>query len=79
MKALARIAKAITAALSAASAAAVASGLDGTITNGEWLTIALAAIGAGYATWQVKNASAEPVPPVAPAADEHAGLEDRMP
>jgi len=67
MRALAKIAKALTAGLSAASAAAVASGLDGTITNGEWLTIGVAAIGAGYATWQtpwLPDGTRAPRPPV---------------
>jgi hypothetical protein len=52
MQAVAHVAKAITGAVSAASAAAVSAGLDGTITNGEWLTILVSAIGAGYAVWQ---------------------------
>jgi hypothetical protein len=52
MQAIARVAKAITGGISAASAAAVSAGLDGTITGGEWLTILVAAIGASYAVWQ---------------------------
>jgi hypothetical protein len=53
--ALGRVAKALTACFSAASAAAVAASLDQQITAGEWITIAVAGIGAGLATYGVRN------------------------
>jgi hypothetical protein len=55
---LGRVAKALTAALSAASAAAVAACLDGAVTAGEWVTIVVAGVGAGLATYGVRNGPA---------------------
>ena len=55
MDKLARAAKAFTAALGGASAAAVTAGQDGVITGLEWLTIAGSAVAVGYATWRVPN------------------------
>jgi hypothetical protein len=48
---LARVGKALVACIGAAGAAAVTAGQDGTITSADWLTIVLAGITVGLATW----------------------------
>jgi hypothetical protein len=58
MPALATIAKALTAGLAGASAAAVTAAQDGTVTGAEWVTILAAAVVAGYAVYRVPNAEA---------------------
>jgi hypothetical protein len=50
---VARVAKALTAAVGAAGAAAVSAAQDGEITAADWVTV-------GVATWGVPNASAPP-------------------
>lgn len=60
MDKLARIAKAFVAAGTTASGTVVVAAQDGTVTWQEWLTIGLAAVGAGYATWRVPNRTTPP-------------------
>jgi hypothetical protein len=52
---MAKIRKALIAALAGASAAAVAAAQDGQITATEWLTILGSAVVAGYAVWRIPN------------------------
>jgi len=57
MATLAHVRKALTGALAGAVAAIAAAAPDG-VTGTEWLTIAIAAVVAGYAVWQIPNAPA---------------------
>lgn len=53
-----KIAKALTAALAAGSAAAVTAVQDGVLTTGEGVTLVLAVLGALGVVWSVPNAKA---------------------
>lgn len=53
---LATIRKALVAAVGAASTAVVTAAQDGAVTGAEWLTVAAAAVVAGYAVYRVPNA-----------------------
>jgi hypothetical protein len=58
MQYLTQAAKAVVAALTAASAAAVTAAQDGQVTALEWVTIAGAAVVAGAAVYRVRNVPA---------------------
>jgi hypothetical protein len=60
MQAVARVAKALTAAVGAAGAAAVTAAQDGEVTAADWVTILVALVTVGVATWGVPNASVPP-------------------
>lgn len=60
---MSKVRKALVGTLSAATSAIVVAAQDGAITTAEWVTVALAAVAAGYAVWQVPNAT----PPASPA------------
>jgi hypothetical protein len=57
---MAKIAKAITAGLGAASAAVVTATQDGNVTVWEWLTALGAAVLIGLATWRIPNTQIVP-------------------
>jgi hypothetical protein len=52
---LAKVRKALVAGLGAAVTAIVAAAQDGSLDTGDWITVALAGVAVGYATWQIPN------------------------
>jgi hypothetical protein len=57
---LAHIRKAVVAGLGAAVTAVVAAAQDGSLDQGDWVTVALAGLAVGLATWSVPNKTVVP-------------------
>lgn len=58
---MSKIRKCLAAGITAGVAAiAQAVNTHGEVTSSDWLIVAIAVIGAGYVTWQIPNAPAEP-------------------